>query len=89
MKDFSLPPFVLKEIGNEVEKLGNRFGIKCVLCANPALRALGGVSLPEVSQDVVNIAAHFGIRSEWTRSLPQLGAQLQSLLVQLRDRGIV
>ena len=89
MKDFSMPPFDLKGIGDEVLKLGTRFGIKCVLCSNPALRALGGVSLPEVSQDIVNIAAHFGIHSERTCSLPQLGMQFQSLLVQLRSRNII
>lgn len=84
-----MPPFNLKEIGDEVLKLGTRFGIKCVLCSNPALRALGGVSLPEVSQDIANIAAYFGIHSETTHSLTQLGKQFQLLLIGLRSRNII
>lgn len=88
MKDYSLSPYKLTEIGREVKRLGEKLGVKCVL--NPFLSLDGEYyGLQTLSGDISRLAEKYGIQSTPSTSLAQLGNQLQSLLCALRQRGII
>jgi len=90
MKDYSLPLYDLGEIGSVVKKLGKMLGIECDLCIDPSMKAEGYYSLPTLSEDICKIAASFGISvGDVTASLRATSIQLQTLIVELRAKGLL
>lgn len=88
MRDYSIPPNNLSEIGAEVRRLGELLHIHCNLAHTPELRAGGYFTMSTLSEDVVRMAAAYGIPMSVTNTLSQLGIQLQELVVALRSRGV-
>ncbi len=89
MKNFSLPPYDLGTIGAGVKRLGELTGIDCKLCVPPALKSQGYYSLPTLSEDISNIAAHYGLKMNITGDIEETGKQLQSLIDALVLRKII
>lgn len=91
MKDFSLPPYDLGEIGQEVRRLGKVLNVHCDLADPqfPFLRENGYFSMPTISDDMVRIGAKYGIHIERTGDLGFAGVQLQRLITALGSRGII
>lgn len=89
MKDFSLPPYDIGTIGQEVKRIGAILGVECILCAVPSLKEQGYFSLPTLSEDIVRIATKYGIPMSVTGDLEQTGRQLQSLINALRSLGVL
>lgn len=88
MRDYSIPPYSLGEIGAEVRRLGELLHIHCNLAHTPEFRAEGYVSMPTLSEDIVRMAAAYGIPMSVTNTLSQTGIQLQELITALRSRGV-
>lgn len=89
MRNYSIPPYDLAEIGQEVKRIGERLGIPCNLAHTTKFKELGFYSLPTLSEDIVRIAASYGVEMPVTGDLAQTGIQLQALLVALRERGVL
>lgn len=89
MRDFSIPPYNLAEIGQEVKRLGERLGIQCNLAHSPQFKAMGYYSLPTLSEDIVRMAGFYGLQMSVTGDLGETGIQLQKLISTLRKRGVV
>lgn len=89
MRDFSIPPYNLGEIGKEVKRLGDKLNIECALCAMPRFKEQGYVSLPTLSEDIVRIGNAYGLAMTVTGDLAGTGIQLQKLITFLRERGVV
>lgn len=89
MRDYSIPPYDLVEIGREVKRIGERLGIPCNLAHSPEFREKGLYSLPTLSEDIVRIAASYGVEMSVTGDLEQTCIQFQKLLVALRERGVL
>lgn len=62
MRDYSIPPYNIVEIGEEVKRIGERLGIHCNLAYPPQFREEGYYSMPTLSEDMVRIAATHGLR---------------------------
>lgn len=88
MRDFSIPPFYLGEIGQEVERIGNALNIHCDLAHSPKFKEKGMYSMPTLSHDIVRIASNYDIPMSVTGDIEEVGKQLQLLLTMLRERGI-
>ncbi len=91
MRDFSIPPYDLVEIGQEVKRLGEVLNVHCDLADPkfPFFRANGYFSMPAISDDMVRIGAKYGIKLERTGDLRLAGVQLQHLIVALRSQGVI
>lgn len=88
MRDYSIPPYNLGEIGREVKRLGELLNIHCNLAHSPESRAEGYVSLPTLSEDIARMASCYGIHMPVTGDLEETAKQLQSFLTELRRRGM-
>ena len=88
MKDYSIPPYILGEIGMEVKRLGEILNIECNLAHAPWFKANGYFSLPTLSEDIVRMASIYGIHMTVTGDLEETAKQLQYFLTELRKRGI-
>lgn len=88
MRDYSIPPYNIVEIGEEVKRIGEHLGIHCNLACSPQLRENGAYSMPTLSEDLVRIAATHGLRLPVVCDTELAGRQLQQLLTFLRERGI-
>lgn len=87
MRDYSLPPFDLAEIGQEVKRIGEILNIHCDLAHSPSFREMGFYSMPTISHDIVRIASSFGLPMVATGDLSETGRQLQTLILHLRRLG--
>ncbi len=74
MKNFSLPPYSLGEIGQAAEELAAKVGVA------PVKSSMGGFSLTAVADTLVKIGEAKGISVPKVNSLSELGIQLQKLL---------
>lgn len=88
MKNFSIPPFNIVEIGQEVKRIGERLNIECNLACSPKFKEMGAYSLPTLSEDIVRIASVYGIPMNETNDLGQTGHQLQTLINKLIELGV-
>lgn len=88
MRNYSIPPYSIAEIGEEVKRIGERLGIHCNLAYPPQFREEGYYSMPTLSEDMVRIAATHGLRLPVVCDTELAGRQLQQLLTFLRERGI-
>ncbi len=89
MRNYSLPPYVLGEIGDAVRSIARQLNIECKLCSMPSLRDQGYYSIPTLSEDIVKIAALHGFHWNVTGSLNQTGIQLQQLIDALASKGVI
>lgn len=89
MRNYSIPPYDLAEIGQEVKHLGDKLNVECTLCAIPGLKEQGYYSIPTLSEDIVRIANVYGLAMTVTGDLASTGIQLQQLITYLRERGVV
>lgn len=88
MRNFSLPPYVLGEIGFAVKRISEQLSIECQLCSISNLKSQGYYSLPALSEDMARIGAKYGIVFTVTGDLKQTGIQLQQLIDALSVKGI-
>lgn len=89
MRDYSVPPYDLVEIGQEIKRIGERLGIECNLAHSPQFKQMGFYSLPTLSEDIVRMASAYGVPMSVSGDLRETGIQLQSLINILRERGAI
>lgn len=89
MRDYSVPPYDLASIGQEVKRIGEILNIQCNLAHSPQFKKMGFYSLPTLSEDIVRMAEANGLQMSVTGDLAQTGIQLQKLITFLKGRGII
>ena len=88
MRDYSIPPYNIVEIGEEVKRIGERLGIHCNLAYPPQFREEGYYSMPTLSEDMVRIAATHGLHYQLYATQNSQADSFSNYLHSFRERGI-